>query len=359
MRIVVLDIAASKTGALTILRDFYDYIRSNPGNNEWIFITGTEDALPETGPSCDGKNAGSDDPCGEGNPGGSIRVICRPDVKASSKNRLRFDLLTGAAYIKSFKPDVLFSLQNTLPRGIKGVKKVLYVHQPLGYQKIRRFSFLKKEERHLAAYQYLYSILVNSSVKASDQTIVQTDWMREAVRKKTGKKEIVKITPDVADISVYGEYAEFDKRSFFYPAGDLLYKNHAVIEEAAGILNSNGIGDFELIFTNRKPMTRPEVCSLYFKSTLIFASYIETFGLPLAEAMQTGNPILAAYTPFAREILSDYENAYYFDPFDAVGLSELMKKVLDGTIAPKKGRQVSPGKSSYSKIVRLLTRQGG
>ena len=349
MRIVVLDIAASKTGALTILRDFYEYVCSEPGNNEWIFITGTEDALPETGNKDDEEKNGAD-------PEGTIRVICRPDVKASSKNRLRFDLLTGAGYIKSLKPDVLFSLQNTLPRGLKGMKRVLYVHQPLGYQTIRRFSFLKKEERSLAAYQYLYSLLVNSSVRASDLTIVQTDWMREAVRKKTGKKEIVKIAPDVADISPYGEGVEFDRRCFFYPAGDILYKNHAVIEEAAGILASEGIRDFSLVFTNKKPMTRPEVCSHYYKSTLIFASYIETFGLPLAEAMQTGNPILAAYTPFAREILSDYENAYYFDPFDAVGLSELMKKVLDGSIGPKKGQQVSAGKSSYSRIVRLLTR---
>lgn len=339
MKIVVLDIAASKTGALTILRDFYGYVVSSGDKNEWIFITGIKDALEER-------------------PDSNIKVICREDVKASSKSRLKFDLFTGAGYIESLKPDVLFSLQNTLPRGLKGMKKVLYVHQPLGYQKIKRFSFFRKEERPLAIYQYLYSVLVNSSVKASDVTIVQTEWMKEAVEEKTGKKETVKITPQIPDITEFGKDTEFDKDSFFYPAGDILYKNHALIEEAAGMLKNEGTEDFRLIFTNKKPMTRKEVCRQYFCSTLVFPSYIETFGLPLAEAMQTGNPILAADTPFAREILSDYDNAYYFDPFSAVELKELMKKVLEGKISPSAGRHITSDSNSYGEIVNILLNTG-
>ncbi len=336
MKIVVLDIAASKTGALSILRDFYEYVSSLKDSNEWIFITGMEDALEER-------------------TDGSIKIICRPDVKASSRNRLKFDLFTGAGFIESLKPDVLFSLQNTLPRGLKGMKKVLYVHQPLGYQKVKRFSFLRSEERPLAIYQYLYSILVNSSVRASDVTIVQTEWMKDAVKEKTGKKEVIKISPDIPDIMEYGAGAEFNRNSFFYPAGDILYKNHAVIEEAAGMLKKEGTADIELIFTNKKPMTRPEVCRQYFCSTLIFPSYIETFGLPLAEAVQTGNPILAADTPFAREILSDYDNAYRFDPFNAVELKELMKKVIEGKISPSAGRHITSEGNSYGEITNILT----
>ena len=40
MRIVVNDIAASKGGALTVLKDFYNCVRENDTDNEWIFLLG-------------------------------------------------------------------------------------------------------------------------------------------------------------------------------------------------------------------------------------------------------------------------------------------------------------------------------
>ena len=40
MRIVVNDIAASKGGALTVLKDFYNCVRENDTENEWIFLLG-------------------------------------------------------------------------------------------------------------------------------------------------------------------------------------------------------------------------------------------------------------------------------------------------------------------------------
>ena len=48
MRIVVNDIAASKGGALTVLKDFYSCVRENDKENEWIFLLG-DNLLEETG----------------------------------------------------------------------------------------------------------------------------------------------------------------------------------------------------------------------------------------------------------------------------------------------------------------------
>ena len=47
MRIVVNDIAASQGGALTILRQFYSYIKDNCPDDEWIFLLG-DNYLEET-----------------------------------------------------------------------------------------------------------------------------------------------------------------------------------------------------------------------------------------------------------------------------------------------------------------------
>ena len=163
MRIVVNDIAASKTGALSILKDFYNAVimyenARGAGGNEWIFVLG--DRL------LDEKD--------------NIKVLVRDDVKASRKERLKFDLKTGAEYFKSLKPDVLFSLQNTLPKGYEG-RQVLYVHQPLPYQTWKKFSFFKPEEREYAVYQHLIGRMIDASVKRADKVIVQTQWMRDAI----------------------------------------------------------------------------------------------------------------------------------------------------------------------------------
>ncbi|RGS74706.1 hypothetical protein [Coprococcus sp. AF21-14LB] len=38
MRVLVNAMAASKGGALSILKDFYTYVRDNDVENEWIFL---------------------------------------------------------------------------------------------------------------------------------------------------------------------------------------------------------------------------------------------------------------------------------------------------------------------------------
>ena len=72
----------------------------------------------------------------------------------------------------------------------------------------------------------------------------------------------------------------------------------------------------------------------YTKGTLVFPSYIESFGYPMAEARQVGTLVLAADTPFAREVLADYKNAYFFDPFKPEELASLMGNAIRGDITP-------------------------
>ena len=143
MRILVNDIAASKTGALAILMDFYEYVKVHHPEHEWIFLTGI-DCIKD--------------------PPENITVHVMVDVKRSQKDRLRFDLMTGSRFLEELKPDIILSLQNTLTKGSirrktdlyskdgkllakagDKIPQVLYVHQPLGFQKNKKFSFLKKK----------------------------------------------------------------------------------------------------------------------------------------------------------------------------------------------------------------------
>ena len=343
-RIVVLDIAASKTGALSVLRDFYDHVlKSSRGRlkggerDHWIFVTGGKDILSPP-----------DDP--------DIEVIVREDIKASQKARLCFELFGGGKWVNGLEPDIVFSLENLIPRGIKkNIRQVVYIHQPVGFQDIKKFSVIKKNEREQGIYQRFYHPLILSSAVRSDAAIVQTEWMRRALTDQTGidPGRVYKVSPEIPDFSDYVNRGQFDRKRFFFPASDLPYKNHQVIEKAKEILSDLGYSP-EVMYTKDKVYPREEVLAEYNRSTLLFPSYIETYGMPLGEARQFGNPIIAADTAFAREVLEGYANGYFFDPFDAARLAYLMRQVMDGDIIPVEPRPVDPHENSYAKVVDII-----
>jgi glycosyltransferase involved in cell wall biosynthesis len=209
--------------------------------------------------------------------------------------------------------------------------------------------------------------MIDASVRRADKVIVQTGWMKDAVIKKTGISPdmIVKILPDVVipDDAADGKRETLDNNvinnnvihnRFFYPAGEILYKNHGLILEAVGILIKRGMSDFEISFTlnegdlpylNGYPryeqvkylgrISREEVFERYRKEILLFPSYIETFGYPPAEARAVGGRILASDCPFCHEVLEGYEGVKYFDPFKAEELADLMEKAVGDKLFPE------------------------
>ena len=372
MRIAVLDIAASKTGALSVLQDFAAYVKKNASEHEWFFVTGAEGLLEESPDAPD------------------FHVIVRSDVKRSKMHRLAFDSVHGASFLEKLEPDVILSMQNTLPRGVERIRKadgtkvrtVLYVHQPLGFQDTKRFSFIKSGERELAMYQYLIAANIDKSVKAADHVIVQTDWMKKAVMDKDRipEERISAVLPDIEDLSGFRDLSlSWKSGNFIFPAGPIYYKNHSAIVKASQMLREEGVTGFKTGFTleaSELPwidesekndqaiewlgsLPRAELMRRYQTSTLIFPSYIETFGYPPAEARQFGVPVLAADTPFTKEVLHGYENAWYFDPFKPEELADLMKKVILGEIIPAEPVFTADMESSWGKVVSILTETEG
>ena len=345
MRIVVNDIAASKGGALTVLKDFYNCVRENDTENEWIFLLG-DNILEETD---------------------NIRIITLPHIKNSRKKKLLFDLFTGKKFINSLQPDVVFSLQNTLTFGVKA-PQVIYLHQSIPFQKIKKFSFLKSAERPLAVYQHLIGRIIKRSVKKCHKVIVQTKWMQEAVANqcRLPEEKIVRVAPTVADVSAYNTDVPFNPSHFFYPTAQPIYKNNAAIFKACELLNEKNIhcdvaltlpeqhskGDVHCV--GRLPYD--EVIEKYAESTLVFPSYLETFGYPMAEARKVGTVILASDCPFSREVLDGYENAYFFDPFRPQELASLMERVITGDIQKKASVKADAPYDGWNAVAHILLR---
>ncbi len=372
LKIAVLNIAASKTGALSVLRDFYGEVVKDPGGAEWFFIVGAEGLIKED----------------KERPG--IHVIVRDDVKRSKFKRLSFDHFSGASFLKSLDPDVVFSMQNTLPRGTenlrtpsgKKIRSVIYLHQPLGFQKVKRFSFFNKYEREMALYQYLIAPEIDNSLKRADEVIVQTRWMKDAVCEKDGLSgdSVRIVTPDMGTVDeLCKPGVSRDCSLFLYPAGSMIYKDHQCIADAAEILKSKGIDDFKVIFTQKQEelpwlrisdevkanidfrgmIPREELIPLYQKSVLLFPSYIETFGYPLAEAAYLNTPVISADTPFAREILENTERKRFFKISSPEELSVLMEESIKKGWGEEKAflpENKSEKESSWSRVVEILCR---
>ena len=318
MRIVVNDIAASKGGAMTILKQFYEFIKENDTENEWIFMLG-EKCLEETE---------------------NIKIECFPAIKASRIKKLLFDCFLGRKTVKKYNPDVVVSLQNIITFGLK-VPQVVYIHQSIPFQRVKRFSFLKGSERSIAIVQHIIGFLIKLSAKKADKVFVQTEWMREAVAEtaRIPKEKILTAFPEV-ELFKGETNAEFDFKRFFYPTGKAIYKNINLIVSACNMLNAEGINDFEVRLTlpdgtvNHKNIKcidyvgREQLELEYRSGTLLFPSYIETVGLPLLEARSCKGVILASDMPFSHECLNHYDNAYFFNPFKPEELAELMKQVI-------------------------------
>lgn len=348
MRILVNDIAASSGGAKSILLEFYRFLVESGDTNEWFFLLG-EQLVEETE---------------------NIHVILLPQIKKNWCRRLWFDCVSGRRLVRRIAPDVIFSMQNTAIF-CGDIPQYIYVHQSLPFQNVKQFSFLKKTERVYAVYQYLIGSFIKWSVKYARGIFVQTQWMKEAAAKYIAPEKILVVPPSIfLEENMEQPPVPMQRNHFFYPANGAIYKNHGAIMDAVKLLNEEGITDFRVDLTLDAPvgsaenltqitylgmLPRETVIEKFRSNILLFPSYIETYGLPLAEARLMHGLILAADTPFAREILDDYENAWFFDPFDVTQLKDLMKKAICGQLQwqPVSIRSQTP-RSTWADLLNRL-----
>ena len=296
----------------------------------------------------------------------SVRTLS--DVKKSRFKKLWFDFVSGKKYINKLEPDVVFSLQNIITFGVKSPQAV-YIHQSIPFQDVKSFSLLKKKERALAVIQKFIGLIIKKSAKKADKVIVQTEWMKDAIlrRTKISEQNVIVAMPKVSAFSP--DVGKFDKKRFFYPTTNEIYKNIDCIIGACNILNEEGINDFTVRLTLPKGkiihpniecvglLEKAEIENEYQSGTLLFPSYIETVGLPLLEAVSCNTVIIASDTLFSKECLKDYDNYELFNPFNCYDLAEKMKRVYYGKIFPKQTfserKKLSSWDEVYNTIINL------
>jgi glycosyltransferase involved in cell wall biosynthesis len=142
-------------------------------------------------------------------------------------------------------------------------------------------------------------------------------------------------------------------RFWLYVAHLLPHKNHVRLLEAYGHLKSQGLVAWPLVFRGDPRGTEKEIMDsverfgvqqdvfflprlddmelpiLYTAATaLVFPSVYEGSGIPVAEAMACGCPVVASDIPAVKECAGGA--ALYFDPTDAVSIADAMAAFQNG-----------------------------
>lgn len=325
MKVMVFDVPAENGGALSVLQEFYKESKID-NNNEYVYVL----SLPKLHDTH------------------NIKVLRFPWIKKSWIHRIFFDYYVAPKLIKKHKVDKVLSLQNIIIPNTNIYQEV-FVHNAIPFSD---YKFELKSELKLWVYQNLIGQKIIKSIKKADNVIVQTDWLKKILvdKLRIDEKKISVKSPTI-NIKKMNRYDEEQNLTptFFYPASEMVFKNHKVIVEASLKLKKEKIEDYRILFTlngdenksikalhtlvreNKLPIEfigtieREKVFGFYSNSILIFPSYIETVGLPLIEAKMHNTPIIAADLPYAHEVLG-FISVDYFKCNSSEELSGILKK---------------------------------
>lgn len=321
MKIIVVNNPAAKSGgALTILKDFFEKIKSLKCSNKfYVFVSLEELKKYETE---------------------NLKILVIP--KQGLRNRVVWDNYGLKKYLKinNISPNLFISIQNTGVSLDKKIPQLIYYHQPLSIVDLK-WNLLDKKQRLFWMYKNIYPFFIRQYLKRVKKVIVQTEWVKEIFSKKFNYslENIVLMRPELKPINVEMiNVIPREKIRIFYPATPIIYKNHKIIIEALEELKKefpNLEDNVECIFTFSenddinlfkliKEKKLENIIKLigeipyakvleYYKSSnlMVFPSYLETFGLPLLEAQIFGLKILAVDLSYSREVIGEYSNVKF------------------------------------------------
>ncbi|MGL5129727.1 MAG: glycosyltransferase [Aeromonas popoffii] len=326
--------ALSSGGALTILRQFITYAASS--NKRYLIFS-------PAGVELDSHE--------------NIDYV-EVDTKSWLK-RIWWDSFALKRYIEQHKIqcELCISLQNTSMN--VDCQQIIYLHQPLPFTTVK-YNFNKETLKYFL-YKWFYKFFIFLFSSNSTRFVVQTQWMKTALLDNgVSERNISVFTPDINFPKDYTPKLNDsivrlsdEPITFFYPASALFYKNHLLILSALSILKERELSNNVVFEVTLKvgdyPRFDEKVQQLGLESNIsylgvvsykqvfdhyidadavLFPSYIETFGLPLAEAGILGKKIICSDLPYARDVLHNYQGVSFLDYQSAMKWADEMTLVI-------------------------------
>lgn len=328
MNIAVIDVAAENGGALSVLKDFLEYVVSvNDENKYYVFVSKEIDIIHPR-----------------------IQYILKSEVKNSWLSRLKWEHFSAINELKALNIDVVFSLQNTAFFTRK-LRQVVYFHNALLLEPRRKYSLFKKSERRYGIYTRFIGPYTFKSLKNATTIICQTETVKSAVEKRVSSAQVYAVNPNVFVDEPLINSANDTIRGYLYPAAavpfkkieDVIrcYKNHHSWFDQNGLellITIDGTeNDYAKSLANLSKdisgirligyQQRRTILEKYKDYALIINSELESYPIPFIEAGLVGTSIVAADYPYAIEILKNNQNAAIYKKNDLSDMFEKMKYV--------------------------------
>lgn len=290
-----------------------------------------------------------------------------PNARTSYVHRLAWEYAWLGRISKGWKVRLWLSLQDITPN-VRAERRAVYCHNPSPFYRLSLSDSLIDPK--FALFHWVYPVLYGINLKKNDFVIVQHEWLRQEFKRRYGIGQVIVARPEgVSQYLSSGANATIPVKQayrFFYPVYPRVYKNVELICEAVQLLNSRGIGGFEVLLTIDGSenayaraiwrrfgdlhqlrflglLTRAEVFSHYgVADCLLFPSKLESWGLPISEFKAFGKPVLAADLSYAYETIGDYGRVAFFNPADATALANLMEAAVNGNLRFSSQSKVAP-----------------
>lgn len=170
------------------------------------------------------------------------------------------------------------------------------------------------------------------------------------------KENIIVARPVQENKIISQENKEYEERdfTFVYPSFPRSFKNFEVVCEAVKILVGKGVSNFrvkltldgtENVYASSVVQKYSNISNIQFvglinptdmgdfyinSDCLLFPSNLESWGLPISEYKQYGKPMILVDLPYAHETASGLSKIAFFQPNNAIELSERMSEILIG-----------------------------
>lgn len=282
-----------------------------------------------------------------------VTLLEFPLAKRSWVHRLYYEWWYFRRLSRKIKPALWLSLHDITP-WVESQRQAVYCHNPSPFYRISlREAWL---EPNFLLFNLFYRYLYGIGIRRNSYVIVQQEWLRQKFKQLFAVKNVVVAHPvvSVSQKQISIERITKDKFVFFYPALPRVFKNIELVCEAAKLLNQAGVFGFEVrltldgsenryasyiakryanvdgvVFIGRK--NRQEMAVQYNESdSVLFPSRLETWGLPITEAIAWGKSLLVSDLPYAHETAGDYDRVSFVDPLDPLEWAEKMKQIMDG-----------------------------
>lgn len=339
MRVLINAVSIKEGGSKVVLTRLLSAMCKVQPNIEWIVA-----AHPKSIPT------GVSDP--------SVSWLPLPEVEGSAVGFLKWYELTLPALVAKYRPDVLFSQTNYLPRRSITCGTLLLI-QNAGYfsPEFDRVALDSLKSPLARFFWRTKSRWVRRSVEAATLVTVQTAALADAIVAQTSRsREEIVVIPHGPGIAAHRCSPRSQRPTDRFRIGYItkwgVQKNFQTLFEAARILMDEGY-EFQLVMTletggretdnvmtsarelgidrlieNKGEVPLEDIASIYDGLDIfVFPSLCESFGFPSVEAMARGLPVVVAKTTENIEVTQGA--ALAFAPFDAGALAHHLAKLMD------------------------------